>query len=357
MKTKNILVRGAQVITFLFAGFGNFLLNVAPPVEGDPSFAVAVSSILTLFALLFISATTKNYNQKFLKKIWLGASLLFFVTALISSIIYKDNLNTLTFSYPPENPLAQHIAGTVFTPVAEKYRQENPQKTLAETVAAFGGLASLERVWTRDSIVHAKKVLTVNYILVVLSVAFMLFSLTEGVLVSPKDYPEGLASSPKPEEVTASTYLRPGTVFLSYASEDRPAVQSIKEALEAAGVEVFFDKTALQAGENWDAKLKRSISESSLFIPVISKNTITRERRYFRLEWNSAIEEAKKASLSQTFIIPVVIDKTSPNEEGLPEEFSSPQWEVLPGGQPSAAFVERIKQLYRDYLKLKGLGQ
>ena len=149
MKTKDILAKGIQVVTFLFAGFGGFLLMVAPP--GDPGFAVGISSILALFVLLFISATTKNYNQKFLKKIWLGASLLFFVIALVSAIIYKDNLKRSTFSYPPENPLAQHIGGTVLTPVAEKYRQENPQKTLAETVAAFGGFASIERVWTRDS--------------------------------------------------------------------------------------------------------------------------------------------------------------------------------------------------------------
>jgi uncharacterized membrane protein len=59
MKTKNILAKGIQVVIFLFAGFGNFLLNVAPPVEADPSFAVAISSILALFVLLFISAITK----------------------------------------------------------------------------------------------------------------------------------------------------------------------------------------------------------------------------------------------------------------------------------------------------------
>jgi preprotein translocase subunit SecG len=187
MKTKDILAKGIQVVTFLFAGFGNFLLNIAPPAEVDPNFAVGLSSVLSLFALLFISATTKNFKKKFLKKIWLATSLLFFAIAIVSAITYKDKLNTLTFSYPPENPQAQRVGGAVLTPIAEKYRQENPHKTVAETVAAFGGLASIERVWTRDSIGHAKKVLTIDYIIVVLSVAFMLFSLTEGVLMDQKD--------------------------------------------------------------------------------------------------------------------------------------------------------------------------
>jgi hypothetical protein len=190
MKTKNILAKGIQVVTFLFAGFGNFLHNIAPPAEGDPSFAVGISSLLALFLLLFISAITKNFPRKPLKKIWLATSLLFFVIALISSVAYKANLNSLTFHYPPENPLSEHIAGKVLTPAAQEYWQEHPLKTPAEIVAAFGGLASIERVWTRESIERVKSILLINYIVVVLSVAIMLFGLTEGVLVAPEQIPD-----------------------------------------------------------------------------------------------------------------------------------------------------------------------
>ena len=41
-------------------------------------------------------------------------------------------------------------------------------------------------------------------------------------------------------------------IFLSYASEDAPAAQRIAEALRAAGIEVWFDKSELRGGDVWD---------------------------------------------------------------------------------------------------------
>jgi hypothetical protein len=40
-----------------------------------------------------------------------------------------------------------------------------------------------------------------------------------------------------------------GAVFLSYASEDTPAVQRIADTLRAAGIEVWFDKSELRGGD------------------------------------------------------------------------------------------------------------
>jgi len=40
-------------------------------------------------------------------------------------------------------------------------------------------------------------------------------------------------------------------VFLSYASEDAEAAQGIANALRAAGIEVWFDKSELRGGELW----------------------------------------------------------------------------------------------------------
>lgn len=159
-------------------------------------------------------------------------------------------------------------------------------------------------------------------------------------------YPGGISSPPKPEDLSASA------VFLSYASEDKTAAAKIKTALEAAGVDVFFDKDDLYAGEAWAAKLQQSISKASLFIALISKNTLpTPETRYFRREWEQAADEAKGKSMS--FIIPVLIDDTSLEAAAPPQKFFIPQWETLPpGGQPNERFVEQVKQLYRRYRKM-----
>jgi hypothetical protein len=154
-----------------------------------------------------------------------------------------------------------------------------------------------------------------------------------------------------PENISAGGDLRPGAVFLSYASEDRPAVIKIRDALKAAGVDVVFDKDALHAGDDFEAKLKRSISECALFVPVISKHTLTKQRRFFRIEWDQALLEARKAVPTERFIVPVVIDDTHFDEPSVPEKFRNLHWEQAPDGEASSNFVSMVKQLYREYQK------
>ena len=59
-------------------------------------------------------------------------------------------------------------------------------------------------------------------------------------------------------------------VFLSYASEDAEAAQRIAEALLAAGIEVWFDKSELRGGDAWDRQIREQIQACALFMPIIS---------------------------------------------------------------------------------------
>jgi len=143
-----------------------------------------------------------------------------------------------------------------------------------------------------------------------------------------------------------------GAVFLSYASEDAAMVDGLRAALDDAGMRVFFDKRQLKAGNSWEAKLRRGIDECSLFIPVISSNTVTTEPdRFFRKEWRIAIERAKHKSFNPdtAFLLPVVIDGLSIAHPELPLEFGAVQWEALPGGSATTKFVDRVRQLYRRH--------
>ena len=142
-----------------------------------------------------------------------------------------------------------------------------------------------------------------------------------------------------------------GTVFLSYASEDKSAAIRIRDALEREGVDVFFDKQALQAGDDFERKLRLSIAESSVFLPLISTNTLTERRRFFRIEWNHALDEARKVAPTERFIIPVAIDDTPPTELAIPEEIRRLHWERLPDGVTNTSFVAMVKQLFRRYQK------
>jgi len=168
-----------------------------------------------------------------------------------------------------------------------------------------------------------------------------LHSVVSPVAIAPPIQPPG----PKQAEV--------GAVFLSYASEDKVSAEKIKNALEAAGVDVFFDRDDLQLGNDWEAKLRRSIRQCSLFVPVISRRTLAPGRRFFRVEWNLAIDEAQMASFSdeQAFLLPVVIDDMTTDEADVPPKFRSIQWQPLPAGQPTPEFVSRVQQLYRRYQK------
>ncbi len=136
-----------------------------------------------------------------------------------------------------------------------------------------------------------------------------------------------------------------GAVFLSYASQDADAAARICDALRAAGVEVWLDKSELRGGDAWDAKIKKHIHECALFIPVISANTNARNEGYFRREWNLATRRLLDMSQDTPFLLPVVIDETREANARVPEEFLHAQWTRLPGGETPPAFAQFVRQL------------
>ena len=134
-------------------------------------------------------------------------------------------------------------------------------------------------------------------------------------------------------------------VFLSYASQDAGAARRICEALRTAGVEVWFDQSALRGGDAWDAAIRRQIKSCALFIPVISRNTHQREEGYFRLEWKLAVDRSHLMTTSRAFLLPVAIDDIGDDDEHVPDRFRELQWTRLPGGEATPAFVERVSRL------------
>ncbi|MBI5771027.1 MAG: toll/interleukin-1 receptor domain-containing protein [Verrucomicrobia bacterium] len=153
------------------------------------------------------------------------------------------------------------------------------------------------------------------------------------------------ASAPTTEE------MKPGAVFLSYASQDAGPVKKIRDALETAGIEVWFDQRRLESGDDFDQQIKKNIRSCSLFLPVISGNTEARHEGYFRLEWALAVERAKLIAETIPFILPIAIDPVPDQGALVPERFLQVQWTRLPGGEATPEFVERMVRLIRDYRK------
>jgi TolB-like protein/Tfp pilus assembly protein PilF len=134
-------------------------------------------------------------------------------------------------------------------------------------------------------------------------------------------------------------------VFLSYASQDAEAAQRICEALRAAGIEVWFDQSALRGGDVWDQTIRKQIKTCVLFIPVISRHTHERDEGYFRLEWKLAVDRSHLMTTNKAFLLPVVVDDTRDDEENVPDRFRDIHWTRLPGGETPPAFVERVRRL------------
>ncbi|MDI1319563.1 MAG: toll/interleukin-1 receptor domain-containing protein [bacterium] len=127
------------------------------------------------------------------------------------------------------------------------------------------------------------------------------------------------------------------TLFISYASEDRPAVLLLRNALEAAGLDVWYDANELGGGDAWDQKIRRQIRDCDYFMPVISATTERRKEGYFRREWRLAAERTMDMADDVMFLIPAVLDDTSEVGARVPEKFLTVQWLRVPGGQPTPA--------------------
>ena len=134
-------------------------------------------------------------------------------------------------------------------------------------------------------------------------------------------------------------------IFLSYASQDAEAAGRICDALRAAGIEVWFDRSELRGGDAWDRQIRKHIQDCALFIPIISKATQGRLEGYFRREWRLAVDRTHDMADTKPFLVPVVIDATCDQDAAVPDAFKAVQWTHLPAGETPSAFLARVARL------------
>ncbi len=134
-------------------------------------------------------------------------------------------------------------------------------------------------------------------------------------------------------------------VFLSYALQDVEAAGRICKALQAAGIEVWFDQSELRGGDAWDQKIRHQIRDCALFVPIISAHTQARPEGYFRLEWKLAVDRSHLMAAEKAFLVPVVVDATTEPEALVPAQFRDVQWTRIRAGEVPAAFVDHIAAL------------
>jgi hypothetical protein len=80
-------------------------------------------------------------------------------------------------------------------------------------------------------------------------------------------------------------------IFISYSRRDQEFVTRLAADLDAQVAGVWFDQSAIQAGENWHDEIIEGISECKAFVLILSPDAM--ESRYVREEVNTALELGK----------------------------------------------------------------
>lgn len=125
--------------------------------------------------------------------------------------------------------------------------------------------------------------------------------------------------------------IKPGGIFLSYASGDKEAVRALHELLDKSKIDNWFDDDRIRYG-NYTEVIYRNIDACGVFIPVLSATVVDRmtkwyeeirenpekekEKPVFLKEWDQAIER-QKGKPGSVIIIPVLIDELKCTDEEI----------------------------------------
>jgi hypothetical protein len=95
-------------------------------------------------------------------------------------------------------------------------------------------------------------------------------------------------------------------IFLSYASQDKSAAESIAFSLRSRGHAVFLDRDDLPPGGSYDEQIERAVKESDIFVFLISPDSIA-DGRYTLTELKFARQKWPDPS---GHVLPVIARKT-----------------------------------------------
>lgn len=96
----------------------------------------------------------------------------------------------------------------------------------------------------------------------------------------------------------------PNKIFTSYAKPNLDTVRSLVAYLRSAGLDVWFDKDDLLAGQDWNQVIMEEIKSAQVFLLCLSAES--RDRRgYFYKEMRTALDVASTVPPSQLYFMPV----------------------------------------------------
>jgi len=146
---------------------------------------------------------------------------------------------------------------------------------------------------------------------------------------------------------------RKKSIFLSYTRADTAAVENLKRGIEQiSNIECWYDKEKLEAGDEWENKIKDNIRNAALFIPIISANSLDHDDGYVFKEWLFGSYEWRardKDKEQEKFLVPVVIDNSPLYSEKIQKRFDKHITDLnitkMPEGKPDETFLNQIRKM------------
>lgn len=158
-----------------------------------------------------------------------------------------------------------------------------------------------------------------------------------------------------PARVTSTRAMPRNAVFISYCAtdasgqvaKDAAAAMAMRDALEARGIDVWLDKDQLQGGDEFERRIQRYVQTCSLFMPLISTTTESRDDGFFRKEWSWALAKlAEFTGSNREYLFPVLLDPLNPYSAKIPDEFKRVQFSSMVDCAPDPRLIDRVQGLY-----------
>ena len=150
---------------------------------------------------------------------------------------------------------------------------------------------------------------------------------------------------PAPAEAEALA-VRP-RVFLCHASEDKPLVQKVSDALRRAGCDTWLDQerkpdeSGLRGGDAWDAEIQKQMEASDFCLIFVTRNLVNKTVSYVNREIGFAMKR-QTYFRGIPFIIPVLTEQCE-----IPPDLSDIQAEQLPNPEQTDSLVSLIKRNFQ----------
>jgi hypothetical protein len=95
-------------------------------------------------------------------------------------------------------------------------------------------------------------------------------------------------------------------IFINYARADSIFIDTLYDLLQKKGFRPWMDRRDILAGEDWKLAIDTAVEKASVFLAVISENSVEREG-YLQVEIKNALERKLGLIPGKIFIIPLRI--------------------------------------------------